>query len=200
MRHISTLTVLLVVCATPAFAQGTSKGVRGGINLSTTNITGENDSGTQDWQPRGVFGGFIAWRAFSWLELQPEVLYAMKGAKREEFGISSKLLLDYLELPVLARFSRGGTARSWYVVAGPSFGYLLRARTRADFGDATEELDIIDDVERFDLEIVAGAGIEFGRFLVDGRYGHGLSNIDKLAEDDGKITTRTMSVTVGYKF
>mgnify|MGYP003289963483 CR=1 FL=1 len=44
------------------------------------------------------------------------------------------------------------------VVGGPAFGYLLRARTRADFGEATEEIDVADEVERFDFGVVVGAG------------------------------------------
>jgi hypothetical protein len=201
MRMYAMLAVLLVVCTTSASAQGLGKGVRGGVNFSTTNTTIEGDSSSLDWELRGVFGGFVTWRAFSWIELQPEVLYSMKGAKHEEFDIVSKLLLDYLDVPVLARISRrSATARSWYVVGGPSFGYLLRARTRADFGSAIEEIDIIDDMERFDLAIVGGAGLEFRRILIDGRYSHGLSNIDKLSGNDGKGTNRAVSVTVGYKF
>ena len=200
-RSIATLTVLLAVCSSPAFAQGMRKGVRGGINFTTTKTTGEDQNGAVDWQLRGVFGGFVTWRAASWIELQPEMLYAMKGAKGEEFGIVAKLLLDYIEIPVLARISRGSTdARSWYVVGGPSFGYLLRAKTRADFGSSTEEIDVIDEVERFDLGVVAGGGIEFGRLVVDGRYIHGLSDIDKDTTDDVKVTNRAVSVTVGFRF
>ncbi len=201
MRLIATLIALLVVCSSSAFAQGVRKGVRGGVNFTTTKTAGEDQSGAVDWQLRGVFGGFMTWRALSWIELQPEVLYAMKGSKGEEFGIVAKLLLDYIEVPVLARISRGGAgARSWYVVGGPSFGYLLRAKTRADFGSSTEEIDVIDEVERFDFGIVAGGGIEFGRIVVDGRYTHGLSDIDKDTSDDVKVTNRAVSVTVGFKF
>ncbi|MGB2712830.1 MAG: porin family protein [Vicinamibacterales bacterium] len=200
-RIIATLTVLLVVCASSSFAQGMRTGVRGGVNFTTTKTTGEDQDGAVDWQLRGVFGGFVTWRAASWIELQPEVLYAMKGAKGEEFGIVAKLLLDYIEVPVLARISRGSAnARSWYVVGGPSFGYLLRAKTRADFGSSTEEIDVIDEVERFDVGIVAGGGLEFGRIVVDGRYTHGLSDIDKDTSDDVKVTNRALSVTVGFRF
>ena len=199
MRN-ATLALLVMVCSHPAFAQGLQTGVRGGVNFSTTNTTGEGEL-QPDWQLRGVFGGFVTWPVFSWMDLQPEVLYSMKGAEVEEFDIAAKLLLDYIEVPVLGRFSRGTpSARSWYVIGGPSLGYLLRARTRADFGGATEEIDVIDDVERFDFGIVAGGGIEFGRIVIDGRYVHGLSDIDKDTSDDVKVTNRAVSLTVGFKF
>ena len=200
MRIIATLAVLGMVCSHSARAQGLEKGVRGGINLSTTNTTGEGEM-APDWLLRGVVGGFVTWQAVSWMELQPEVFYSMKGAKVEESGLTAKLLLDYIDVPILARFSRGApNARSWYVVAGPSFAYLLRARTRADFGSATEEIDVIEDVERFDLGIVAGGGLELGRIVIDGRYIHGSTDIDKDTSDDVKVTNRTVSLTVGFKF
>jgi hypothetical protein len=201
MRHVAILSVLFCTYATAALGQGLTTGVRGGMNLATNNTIAEGEGAGLGWQPRGVFGGFLTWRAASWIELQPEVLYSMKGGKREEFDISSKLLLDYLDVPLLARLSRGARgSRSWYVVGGPSFGYLLRARTRADFGNATEEIDIIEDVERFEFSVVAGGGLEFTRVLIDARYTHGLSNIDKLAADGDKMTNRAVSVTAGIKF
>jgi hypothetical protein len=195
------LTVVLSLCATAAFGQGLTKGLRGGVNLATNDTAGDGGGASLGWQLRGVFGAFVTWRAASWIELQPEVLYSMKGGKREEFGITSKLLLDYLDVPVLARWSRGARgARSWYIVGGPAFSYLLRARTRANFGNATEEIDIVDDVERIEVAVVGGGGLEFTRFLIDARYTHGLSNIDRLGADGDRMTNRAASVTAGIKF
>ena len=200
MRIIATLAALIIVCSDSALAQGLTTGVRGGVNFSTTNTTGEGEM-SPDWLLRGVVGGFVTWHAWSWLDIQPEGLYSMKGAKVDESGITAKLLLDYIEAPVLARFSRGpSNGRTWYVAGGPSLGYVLRARTRADFGSATEEIDVMDDVERFDFGVVAGGGIEFGRLVIDGRYIHGLSDLDKDKSDDVKITNRAVSLTVGWKF
>jgi hypothetical protein len=191
----------ITLCDSPVFAQGISTGVRGGLNMATTATGGEGGDGALEWQPRAVFGGFVTWRVTSWLELQPEVLYAMKGAKSEEFGLTAKILLDYIEVPALARLSRGARgARSWYLVAGPSLSFLTRARSRADFGGAIEEIDLTDDVERFDIGVAAGGGVEFGSLLVDARYNHGLSDIDADATDDVTVRNRAVSLTVGFKF
>jgi len=200
MRIPATALVVLLLCAGPAFAQGLEQGVRGGVNFTNTSTSGD-DSASLDWQLRGVFGGFVTWRVTSWLEFQPEVLYSLKGAKSSEFDIESKLLLDYLEVPLLARktFGAPGGTR-FYLAGGPSIGVLLRARTRADFGSSTEERDIKDDVETLDLGIVAAGGIEFGSIVVDGRYTHGFSDIDKDTSDNVKITNRAVSLTVGIKF
>jgi hypothetical protein len=192
----------LTCCGSSASAQGISQGIRGGVSISTAATSSESGDGAVTWQPRAVFGGFMTWRAASWLELQPEALYAMKGGKSEEFGVTTKLLLDYIEVPVLARFSRGSRGgRSWYLAAGPSLGFLVRARTRADFGGATEEIDLIeeDEVERFDFGVTAAGGVEFGSLIIDARYTHGLSDIDADTTDQVRVTNRAVSLTVGFK-
>lgn len=191
---------MLTLCASPALGQGLEKGVRGGVNFTNTSTSGD-ESAALDWQLRGVFGGFVTWRVMAWLEFQPEVLYAMKGGKSSEFDIESKLLLDYLEFPLLARKTFGAPdAMRFYLAGGPSIGVLLRAKTRADFGSSTEELDVKDDTETLDFGIVVGGGVEFGSIVVDGRYTHGLSDIDKDTSDNVKMTNRAVSVTVGIKF
>jgi hypothetical protein len=198
-QAIVVLTGLFLLCSADAGAQGLVKGVRGGVNLSNQHVSTDSGDNSLDWQVRPVFGGFVTWRMLSWFELQPEVLYSMKGGKIEEFGITTKLLLDYIEAPILGRITRGAPgSRRFYVVFGPSFGVLVRAKARADFETSTEEIDIRDDLEPFDLGVVAGGGIEFGSIVVDGRYTFGLSDTDKVT--DVKSTNRAISLTVGFKF
>jgi hypothetical protein len=148
-----------------------------------------------------VLGGFVTLPVTRWFELQPEVLYAMKGAQLQDSGIAARLLLDYLEVPVLGRLSRRVSDRiRLYAAGGPSFGLRVRAKTRAAFSGSTEEIDISEDVERYDLGVVAAGGLEMGSILVDGRYTLGLSDIDKDTSDSVKITTRAVSLTVGFRF
>jgi predicted small metal-binding protein len=42
--------------------------------------------------------------------------------------------------------------------------------------------------------------MEFRRVVVDARYTHGLTDIDKDTSDDVKVANRAVSVTVGFKF
>ena len=192
---------LLVVCAGTASAQITSQGVRAGVNLSTLNTSDDEGGVSADWLVRGVAGGYVTWRMFSWLELQPEVLYSLKGAKEGEGDLTAKALLDYVEVPVLARVSRGAPGtRRFYGVAGVAFGVLLRARTRADFGGAVEEIDIKDDLETLDVGAVFGGGLELGSLVVDARYTHGFRDIDKDTSDSVTVKNRAASITVGIRF
>jgi hypothetical protein len=192
--------VLVLGLARSAIAQGLEIGARGGVNFSKIDIEGENGP-SFDWRTGLVAGAFVTWPVFSWLELQPEILYTSKGAKFEEEGISAKLLLDYVEVPVLARFSgqRSGTRR-FYMAAGPAFGLRVSARTRTEFSGSTEEIDISDDVERSDLGVVVAGGYETGRLVIDGRYTFGLSDIDKDTSDDVKVKNRVISVSAGIRF
>ena len=168
--------------------------------MATMHTSGDDGDASAEWGFRGTVAGFFTWRAWSWLELQPEAVYSQKGAQTEEFGIAAKALLDYLEVPVLARVTRGTGGRRYYVIGGPAIGVLLRARTRADFGGAVEEIDIKDDVETLDWSVIAGGGVEFGSIVVDARYVHGLGDIDADTTDGLTIRNRAVSFTVGLRF
>ncbi len=198
--HVLVLGVLLV-CGGSTAAQGLAVGLRGGVNFANVSFDGDDAGPSLDRRMGVVAGGFVTLPLISWLDVQPELLYSSKGAQLDEEGIQSKLVLDYLELPVLGRVSGaapGGTR--FYVVAGPTVSFRLRAKTRTEFGNATEERDISDEVERLDIGLAAGAGLEFRRFVIDGRYTHGLSDIDSDTTDAVKISTRVFSLTAGIRF
>lgn len=199
MRILAIAFVTVSLCAAPASAQGLTTGVKGGVNFSSVKFDSSGGDLTLDWRIGAVVGGFVRFPMLSWLELQPEVLYSVKGGKREEFGVSSSVLLDYLEVPVLARIPLGGASK-YFAVAGPYVGFRMRARTRTEFSGSTEEVDISDSVERMDFGLAVGGGVEFGSIILDGRYSFSLSDIDADASDDASGKNRVVSVTVGFRF
>ena len=186
----------------PLFAQIPRIGIKGGVNLASQHTSGESggDAGLESL-PGIVAGAFTTFRIAPWLEFQPEALYSVKGSKIDESGFTSKLLIDYFEVPLLARVSRrGGGRMGFYVAGGPYVAVQLRARTRTSFGATTEEIDISEQVERADFGFSAGGGVEWGRFVFDGRYSHGLKDIDKERTDAIKVTNRAIAITAGYRF
>ena len=195
MRIAAFVLLLTVLCGDAAMAQGMTFGAKGGINLSNVSFDGDDPP----FKSRvGVLaGGFVTVRLWSWLTLQPEVVYTVKGATLDVEDLDSAFITDYVEVPVLVRFN---IYRSVYVAGGPAPAFLTRARSRTEFGGSTEEIDIKDDLESFDLGIVGAAGIDFGRWFVDARYTHGISDIDADKEDDVKIRNRVFSVSAGIKF
>jgi hypothetical protein len=192
--------VVLAACGTAA-AQGLQPGVRGGMNLSSLATEGTSGDVPFRWRSGFVGGGFLVWPIASWLDVQPEVLYTSRGATVEQFGITSRMLLEYLEVPVLARYTMPAFGNSrFFVAGGPSLALRLRARTRASFSGATEEIDISDDVKRRDVGVVAAAGLETASFVVDGRYTFGFTNLDNDTGTAVKFTNRTVSLSLGFKF
>lgn len=194
-----TAAILLFSTAT-TFAQIPGLGVKAGVNLASQHTDDDDGEGGGLTTLRGIVAGvFATLPVTSWLQVQPEALYAMKGARIEDGPISASVLVDYLEVPVLARFSRRGARLGYYLAGGPFGAVSLRARTRTEFPGATEEIDVSEQVQRLDYGLAAGAGVEFGSLVVDARYTHGLKDVD--TETSGtKVTNRSMSLTLGFRF
>ena len=199
--------VLLTVGVSNAAAQTSPYfGVKAGVNFAKINFEadGEDDDDFNDELDRRmglVAGLFMVYPIRDTFGFQVEGLFSQKGAKIDEGGFEASSELDYFEVPVLARFSvPSTTGTSFHVYAGPSFGFQLRARGKSSFeGEDDEDVDIGDEFESFDLGLAVGAGVEFGRLVVDGRYTHGLSNINKL--DDGvEAKNRVFSIMAGFRF
>jgi len=195
MRTAGLVVVLAVAFAAPASAQ-MSYGVKAGVNFANVSFDGETDVPSSG-RIGALAGAFATISLRGWLAAQPEVIYTVKGASLDVADVESDFIVDYLEVPLLARMA---VRRSVYVAVGPSMAFRLRARSRTSFGGSTEELDLKDDVESFDLGIVGAAGIEVGRWVFDGRYTHGLSDTDADTTDDVKTRNRVFSLSAGIRF
>jgi hypothetical protein len=188
---------LVLMTSSPAWAQA---GVLVGANFAKLDVPDDGEDLPGRERRLGLVAGvFATLRMGDLVSIQPEALYSQKGEKFTEDGVDVTLELDYLDIPVLARFT--GSSRSGLVVfGGPSFGFKLRARSTFDVeGEEIEDEDLGDDVESFDLGFIAGAGIESPKFFIDGRYQWGLSNINA-TEDEEEVKHRVLSVVVGFRF
>jgi len=195
MRTPGLVIVLAVAFAAPASAQ-MSYGVKAGVNFANVSFDGEADVPSSG-RIGALAGAFATIPLRGWLSVQPEAIYTMKGASLDMADIESDFIVDYLEVPLLARLS---VRRNVYVAAGPSMAFRLRAKARTSFGGSAQELDLKDDVESFDLGVVGAAGIEVGRWVFDGRYTHGVSDTDADTSDDVKIRNRVFSLSAGIRF
>ena len=198
MRTCALAVAVVLASAAPSLAQGLSAGVKGGGSFTTIKFEGEPDATSGRWLPAaGAF--FVV--PFAWgVSLQPEAVYAMKGARLRSPGAQPSLLLDYLEIPVLARVSMRAGGRTIFAIGGVAPAFCVRARTRTTFGSSTEEIDILDEVRRVDAGLVGGAGIEIGRLVLDGRYTFGLINIDKETSDIAHAQNRALTISAGWRF
>jgi outer membrane protein with beta-barrel domain len=157
------------------------------VGSSTVNF----DTST-GWEGGIWFGGNRGGR----VGVMGEVLYAKK--KQQVSGqTGSSTSLKYLEIPILLRVNIGSRSRngiSIYGLVGPVFDVNLKAEANG--------IDVKKGYESLDIGLLGGVGIEITRFLVEGRYNHGLRNVLKStnAASATDIKTHSFAVLFGLRF
>lgn len=185
-------------------------GIKGGINISTPSQTG-SDALALKWETITGFiiGAYYRFDVNEYFSLQPELYYSRKGGELEESvgGISATktLKIDYLELPLLAKFTiptQGNLKPSFF--AGPYGAIKLSDQGKLEiFGLGIEEGLI--DVNGLDFGLIFGIGLDFGikggAFLLDIRYSLGLTNIsDPVPLVADELKNRAFSIMLGFGF
>jgi hypothetical protein len=225
--------LLLVIVLSPRFtgALECSLGIKPGASLS--NYWGKDDL---SWASRssGVVGitGFLSLslQFNKWFTLQPELGYVTKG-KFAHLNYSSylntgdsmalinlawqeKYLFEYIEVPILAKFSvplKSPLLFSLY--GGPQADFLSSAKQYInDFGTITW-LNLNDESNRYDLGVTLGCTCEIpffhGVIILDERISQGfittakVSSIEKQVNPSAKNAdrkNRTIYYMVGYAY
>jgi hypothetical protein len=185
-----------------AAADGPNGGIVVGANISSAQLTGSDATGISAGKRAGLFiGGFAVWPITTLVAIQPEVAYSQKHFTVQDTigSFSATEKWDWIEVPILAhiRCWRSGE-RSAYVVAGPGFGVLARAKEEA----AGTTSDVKDDVKRLDVSIIAGAGVSAGKFGVEVRYDGGVKDLnrDYALGDALTVKSRTVRVDIMWMF
>jgi len=134
--------------------------------------------------------------------IQPELLYSAQGAKYEDEVLKETIKLDYLNLPIMAKFY---VADGFSLEAGPQVGFLLSAKGKVEAGGESIEADIkelfkgIDFGFNFGVGYKLPSGINFGA-----RYNLGLSNIiepdSEFNVGDVKNQNGVIQLSLGYFF
>jgi hypothetical protein len=164
------------------------------------------------FEPTMNFGGFFSF-AVGPLSFQPEVLFAAKGHRvrdKDEPPVSTStggtkpapadrvILLRYLEVPILLRLAKQTHERtSLYLIGGPAFGFRRNAVIR-EVADPGRRTDIEDEVNRRNLLLVVGAGLQHKRWLVDARLTRGVRNV-AADPQPGQVKTNAFSVLMGVR-
>lgn len=207
--HAFAIGMVLVGGVATASAQDRQFGLKAGLSAATMSV--ESDAGGEYNKRRiGVIGGgFGVFSLMPGVGLQVEALFTQKGAKleiEEDENIDITLELDYLDVPVLARINlpASGSTR-FHLFGGPSLGYRMGAKSKIsdttfDFAEGTID-NIENEIERFDLGVVVGAGADIGRRLVvDARYSWGLQTVNKDTSDGIELKNRVLAVMAGIRF
>ncbi len=236
---------LTLALATPASPASFLLGLRGGSSVPNLRDNSEGNDFSGGWATRvAPYGGvFAQWPREARWSLQVEASYAAQGGQRsgmqrledpqldQQFGgmplyarFKSIAKLDYIEIPVLARYALGGPA-GLSVMAGPYAGFLVSAKTVTSgvstvYTDkagtqpvmisATDAL-VVDtgattdnkaDLHTFSwgmqLGVAAMRPMGPGQVTLDVRGGLGLANIQKDTATNGKNSTGNVTIALGY--
>jgi len=203
-------------------------GIKGGVNFADLGgddaefflqliSGGEGSDDSSETRTGIVAGGFALIDFDGPFALQPEVLYVQKGTKvegeledpilGETVSFSSTIKLDYIEVPILAKFQiplEGNIAPN--IFAGPAVAFNINAEVEAEAGGESNTTDLSDlgvEVSTADFGLQVGAGVDFdigsGRtIMLDARYEFGLSSIP--SEGDADITNQGIRITAGFGF
>jgi hypothetical protein len=188
---------LLALSVTSAVAaDGPTGGVVVGANISSARLAGVDATGISAGNQAGLFaGGFVLWPIRQGVAIEPEVAYSQRrfSVKDTVGSFSATEKWDWIEVPILARVSFWHPgSRAVYAIGGPGFEFLVRAREDA----AGTTSDVKDDVTRFDVSIVAGAGVSIGRFGIEARYDRGLRDLNKDNNLGDNLTVKGRTVTI----
>ncbi|HUF24710.1 MAG TPA: porin family protein [Vicinamibacterales bacterium] len=189
----------------PVFAQ--EGGLKAGLNLASWSEQDPEEGVELSRRTGLVAGGWLRTPERSRVSFQIEALYSEKGASLtvDMFDeIDAEVRLRYVEVPLLARvdFAPAGSAGRFHLFGGVAPAFRISARASGSDGTNESSADVGDSFETFDLGAVAGAGLEFGRAVIDARYTHGLRSIAKAEAADIEVPTvknRAFSVMVGFR-
>lgn len=182
----SILAIAFIVGALSVKAQQVEIIPKAGISIASQSVKGEaNGKGKVGFQGGLGVNIFTGIKGFS---IQPELNYVSKGASYKNSTGKSKYNLNYLELPVLAKYSFG----PMYVNAGPSLGLKL--------GQNNQAKAALGDLKKIDFGVQMGLGVAIpagpGKFIVGGRYALGLNNISDVKGNN--LKNRGLQVSLGY--
>ena len=208
----------IITCMTLAFCgllilnismsqEVTSKGFKGGLNMAK--FTGKDANlgagGDNKYALNYSIGGYLTFKFNDQVSIQPELLYSVKGSKLEmseyysdddfsiDVDVSMDVILNYLELPVLAVYHH---KKNVNVFGGLYFAYFMKGEIKTtgtmsltEYGvTETEVLDETEDISK--SEIDSGFGIIFGgtyyfkeNLGIEVRYSKDFRTIDKAPDD-----------------
>ncbi|HVX49131.1 MAG TPA: porin family protein [Chitinophagaceae bacterium] len=219
-------------------------GIKAGLDIPNLTAGGGDNPVSQGWSSRlGPYFGAVAEYAVSKkFALQAELNYSSQGGKKNgkqaiptsnftnnpppgtpEYvyvNIKSQTRLNYIELPVMAKLSMPiGKANTFFVMAGPYFGYLVAAKeiargTSNVYADENEQYpllpqaipldntqDVKSDIKKFNTGIQGGIGVSLrvpgGSIMLTAGGNYGFIPIQK-NKNNGQNNTGAANITIGY--
>ncbi len=233
---LATMSILLTLMPFLSQAQkGTVlAGAHGGVNVSKLCCGSMTINENYKFGEGPAFGLTASYGVSKYISVAAELNYTTMGGKKNGMqaipgsgngslyaDFDNKVVLNYLELPVMARITMGDKIK-YYANVGIFGGYLLSASQKASGSsklysdkegsqvysesavDFNTDTDISAQVKDWNFGIVGGlgAGYTFGKhgIWLDGRYCLGMPNIWENTTINGENSTGSIMATIGYTY
>ena len=187
------LSVAIIASGLTINAQEIKFGAKAGLNISNISSDDFENNAARTSFHVGAVAEIEISDKFS---VQPELLYSAQGATASQEGIDVTMALDYLNVPVMAKYY---VAEGFSLEVGPQIGFLMSAKMKEESGKELERQNIKDDLKSIDFGMNFGAGYKLENGLnFSARYNLGLSNIAE--ESENSVKNGVFQVSVGYSF
>ena len=197
-------TLATIVCcaalAVPAGAQP-EIGVKAGVAFSQFALTPTPPDVLFN-RAESTLGVFARWRTLRPVDWQIDALISPAGSRIATDDEEEEFRLTYFDVAPLVRARVVGLRHGdVYVLAGPSFGFLLSA-TEVEVEDGERDVEDVEDLfTALDVGLTVGIGLELGRLLFEGRYRYGFTDVSTVPPSVGsEIRNRTISILGGFRF
>lgn len=193
MKKVILAAFVLGTCTAALAQQQLKFGPKAGVNFA--NLSGVDNAEMKT----GFHVGAVAEIKFNEkFSIQPEVVYSAQGAKANIGNIQGKVNLDYINVPILAKYY---IVDGFSVEAGPQIGFLVKAEGKGTVDNVSVTNDIKDNFKSTDFGLGFGLAYDLpiGMF-VNARYNLGLSDIRNNTSSGDAIKNNVIQVGIGYKF
>ena len=201
------LTAVLVPAS--ASAQGFSAGVKGGLNVARLTFNFADVNPVKSSRNGLIIGGFVA-KDGAKFGVAAEVLYSEKGGTLDFSSpgqiSTAEVRLDYVDIPILARYNFTTSKTVVHVYGGPVFSFSVKDE-ETDTDRASNAVNppppTTQDAgaESSDIGIAVGGQFDVRKFVIDARYTWGLKDIFKGdPEGDPKVKNNVFSIMFGFRF
>lgn len=224
MRAMSKVFMTFCLSMMTLFATAqTSFGLRLGSTWSNVNTSTAIGNATPNFKSLNGFsiGAFAEIPVAANFSIQPEIGFTRKGFVLNEgfdaplfgvdlpVGVTAETKFDYLEVPILAKYSFGEDKLKAYVAVGPNIGYALNGRVDTktnllvDINLGSTNINLADeDFNRVELGATGAAGVSydagFATLFMDARYNHGFTEAYNLPFVDEKVRTSGFGINLGF--
>ena len=217
MKKLPKLSILLLLFLIPFESLAQSLGIKAGVNISTFSMKDNDRNYDDDFTTKAGFhvGMSAEMKLPLFLSFESGIYLSTKGYKGttsvdDNNKVEVKETLYYLDIPFYLKVSIGVSEIKAYANAGPYIGIGLSGNKKIDttiLGENTTKTEDIkwgkdddDDLQRFDLGLNVGAGVEIGLVNIGVSYGFGLVNISSVTTNGLEIHNRVLGISMGFKF